>query len=125
MSCRGRDIALRCPRPRTSGRNEGGRVPDCKRAIPSPDASLGDGDGAARRPYLNLVWKTTWATRPHFFSYVLNGLSAVGDVADEDIFFVNQFHRRLHRRRAFHDGQGHRVRADGREVQLIRVFCRL
>jgi hypothetical protein len=68
------DITLRCPRPRISGRNEGGGVRDCKRAIPSPDATLGDGDGAARRPYPNLVWETIWATRPHLVSYILNGL---------------------------------------------------
>jgi len=47
----GRDIALRCPRPRTSGRNGSG----AGRVSPSHVAPLVRGaDGAARRPYLGV-----------------------------------------------------------------------
>ncbi len=41
----GRDAALRCPCP--AGRNQRGFASN----FPSPDAALGDGDGAARHPY--------------------------------------------------------------------------
>jgi hypothetical protein len=34
------------------GTNVVGRTIVCLRSIPSPDAALGDGDGAARHPYL-------------------------------------------------------------------------
>ena len=43
----GRDAALRRPRP--AGRNERGK----RSVFPSPDAALGDGDSAARHPYLD------------------------------------------------------------------------
>jgi hypothetical protein len=43
----GRDAALRRPRP--AGRNERGK----SSVFPSPDAALGDGDSAARYPYLD------------------------------------------------------------------------
>ena len=43
-----RDGALRRPRPRDSGRNEGGVSFIQHSSVPSPDAPLGDGDGAAR-----------------------------------------------------------------------------
>jgi hypothetical protein len=47
----GRDIALRCPRPkRSAGRNASLTTP-LGNSFPSPDAVLGDGDGAARHPY--------------------------------------------------------------------------
>ncbi|MCX6895776.1 MAG: hypothetical protein NTZ16_09830 [Verrucomicrobia bacterium] len=47
----GRDAALRRPRPeRSAGRNE--RSYACiPSEVSSPDAALGDEDGAARRPY--------------------------------------------------------------------------
>jgi hypothetical protein len=43
----GRDAALRRPRP--AGRNERGK----SSFFPSPNAALGDGDSAARYPYLD------------------------------------------------------------------------
>jgi prepilin-type N-terminal cleavage/methylation domain-containing protein len=46
----GRDGALRRPRPRDSGRNEWGEASVQRDSVPSPDASLGDGAGAARHP---------------------------------------------------------------------------
>jgi len=45
---KGRDIALRCPRPRSSGRNPQTKDAPLGTFVPSPDAALGDGDGAAR-----------------------------------------------------------------------------
>ena len=47
----GGDGALRHPRPRPSGRNDGGESCDPSDSVPSPDAPPGDGDGASRRPY--------------------------------------------------------------------------
>ena len=41
---KGRDIALRCPRARQSGRNESGKVCALGYSVPSPDAALGDGE---------------------------------------------------------------------------------
>ena len=49
----GRDAALRRPRP--TGRNERGEPS----VVPSPDAALGDGDGAARRPY-QILFRHLW-----------------------------------------------------------------
>ncbi len=44
----GRAGALRRPHPRTSGRNEWNQRGRMARSVPSPDAALGDGAGAAR-----------------------------------------------------------------------------
>jgi hypothetical protein len=52
----GRDIALRCSRPQQSeGRNECGKMCGLTVRGTSPDAALGDADGAARHPYLGLA----------------------------------------------------------------------
>ncbi len=40
----GRDIALRCPRPRHSGRNGSYLACAPAHSVPSPDAALGDGE---------------------------------------------------------------------------------
>ncbi len=51
MPTKGRDIALRCPRPRPGGRNECASRSRCVIFVAPPDASLGGADGAARNPY--------------------------------------------------------------------------
>ena len=60
--CIGRDAALRCPRPeRSGGRNERGKTQVFGGSFPSPDAALGDEDGAVHRPYQSFhdcLWTT-------------------------------------------------------------------
>ena len=52
----GRDAALRRPRPeRSGGRNERGKTHIFGGSFPSPDATLGDGDSAARCPYRHFL----------------------------------------------------------------------
>jgi hypothetical protein len=45
------EFALRCPRPRSEANGTNAHMWRRGLTVPSPDASLGDGDGAAHRPY--------------------------------------------------------------------------
>ncbi len=51
LTRKGRDIALRCPPPAFQRAERAAEAGRSGSFVPSPDAALGDGDGAARHPY--------------------------------------------------------------------------